>query len=111
MKNPTPVMPDIIISEAWISKLLKNLNPRKAAGPDRIKLAMLQEFREELAPILKILFVKSFQMDQFQMIGHPLNSYCVTIVKTCDKSSAANYRPISLTCILCKVMEHIIESP
>ena len=37
MKNPTPVMPDIIISEAMISKLLKNLNPRKAAGPDKIK--------------------------------------------------------------------------
>ena len=24
-----------------------------------------------------------------------------------DKSLAANYRPISLTCILCKVLEHI----
>ena len=26
------------------------------------------------------------------------------------KSTDANYRPISLTCILCKVMEHIIAS-
>ena len=56
MKNPTLVMPDFIISEAGISKLLKNLNPRKAAGPDKFKPVVLQELREELAPILKILF-------------------------------------------------------
>ena len=27
-----------------------------------------------------------------------------------DKSSAASYRPISLTCILCKVLEHLMAS-
>ena len=27
-----------------------------------------------------------------------------------DKSTAANYRPISLTCIFCKVLEHILAS-
>ena len=32
------------------------------------------------------------------------------IFKKGGKSTAANYRPISLTCILCKVMEHIIAS-
>ena len=32
------------------------------------------------------------------------------VFKKGDKSSAANYRPISLTCILCKVLEHILAS-
>ena len=32
------------------------------------------------------------------------------IFKKGEKSAAANYRPISPTCILCKVMEHIIAS-
>ena len=32
------------------------------------------------------------------------------LLKKGDKSSAANYRPISLACILCKVMEHIVAS-
>ena len=32
------------------------------------------------------------------------------IFKKGEKSAAANYRPISLTCILCKVMEHIVAS-
>ena len=61
MKNPTLVMLDIIVSKTWISKLLKNLNPRKAAGPDKIKPVVLQELREEFAPILKILFERSLQ--------------------------------------------------
>ena len=32
------------------------------------------------------------------------------VFKKGDKSLAANYRPISLTCILCKVLEHILAS-
>ena len=32
------------------------------------------------------------------------------LFKIGEKSEAANYRPISLTCILCKVLEHIIAS-
>ena len=32
------------------------------------------------------------------------------LFKKGDKSDPANYRPISLTCTLCKVMEHIVAS-
>ena len=32
------------------------------------------------------------------------------VFKKGDKSSAANYRPISLACILCKVLEHIMAT-
>ena len=32
------------------------------------------------------------------------------IFKKGDKSNPANYRLISLTCVLCKVLEHIVAS-
>ena len=91
-------MPDIKISEAGILKLLKNLIPKKAAGPDRV----------ELAPIIKVIFERSLETGTVPLIWNSPN--VSPIFKKGDKSTAANYRPISLTCILCKVMEHIIAS-
>ena len=32
------------------------------------------------------------------------------IFKKGDKTDPANYRPISLTCVLCKVLEHVVAS-
>ena len=110
-RNSTPIMPSIKISdmsEAGIVNLLKNLKPKKAAGPDRIKPVVLQELREELAPILQVLFERSLQSGAVPLIWNSAN--VSPIFKKGEKSTAANYRPISLTCILCKVMEHIIAS-
>ena len=87
---------------------MKNLIPKKAAGPDRIKPVILQELRVELAPIIKVLFERSLESGAVPLIWNSAN--VSPIFKKGDKSTAANYRPISLTCILCKVMEHIIAS-
>ena len=60
-RNPTPVMPDINISETGLLNLLKNLKPKKGARPDNIKPVVLQELREELVPVLKVLFERSLK--------------------------------------------------
>ena len=46
---------------AGIIKLLKNLKPGKAAGPDRLKPVLLKELREEIAPIVQVIFERSIQ--------------------------------------------------
>ena len=58
--------------------------------------------------MLKVLFKRSLKSSA---VPHIWNSANVSpIFKKGEKSAAANYRPISLTCILCKVTEHIIAS-
>ena len=44
--NTTPHMESITVSTKGIAKLLKDLNPHKAAGPDQIKPLVLQNLRD-----------------------------------------------------------------
>ena len=44
--NTTPHMESITVSTKGIAKLLKDLNPHKAAGPDQIKPLVLQKLRD-----------------------------------------------------------------
>ena len=62
LHDTTTKMPEIDISKNGLLKLLKNLKPGKAAGPDRLKPLLLRELREEIAPIIKIIFDRSLQM-------------------------------------------------
>ena len=106
--NSIPVMPDIEISLNGLLKLLKNLKPGKAAGPDKLKPLLLKELRDEIAPIIKVIFEKSLQTGKLP--SEWITADVMPVFKKGDKSLAANYRHISLTCILCKVLEHILAS-
>ena len=106
--SPTPPMEEFAISVEGILKLLKKLKPGKAAGPDKLKPLLLQELREEIAPVLQIIFERSLQTGELPADWY--RALVTPVFKKGDKSSAANYRPISLTCILCKVLEHIMAS-
>ena len=106
--SPNPEMEEFSISCNGILKLLQNLKPFKTAGPDRLKPLLLKELREEIAPIIQIIFEHSLQTGKLP--ADWCRAQVAPIFKKGSKSSAANYRPISLTCILCKVLEHIIAS-
>ena len=54
------------------------------------------------------LIEKSLQTDQLPTDW--TTARVSSLFKKRNKSDPANYRPISLTCILCKVMEHIVAS-
>ena len=107
--SSVPVMPDLEISLNAIFKLLKNLKPGKAAGPDLLKPLLLKELRDEIAPIIKIIFEKSLRQTG-KLPSDWVTANVMPVLKKGEKSSAANYRPISLNCILCKVLEHILAS-
>ena len=99
-------MSDIIITTEGVAKLLHGLNPNKATGPDDIPARILQLAANELAPALQIIFQKSLDTGKLPLSWSQAN--IAPIFKKGDRSLAENYRPISLTSICCKILEHII---
>ena len=61
IKSKYQTMPDITTTSEGIAKLLLNLNPSKAPGPDEIKPRVLKELATEIAPILTIIFQISLE--------------------------------------------------
>ena len=55
-----PTIQDLNITENGIAKLLSILNPHKAASPDGITSSVLKELSTDIAPILKIIFKRSY---------------------------------------------------
>lgn len=102
-----PDIPKLTITQNGVAKLLRNLNPHKAAGPDNITPTILKEAADELAPALTLLFQKS--LHQRTTPSDWKNALITPLYKKGDRSKASNYRPVSLTSICCKVMEHIIH--
>ena len=62
--SPFPKMPHPTVSQAGVEKLLHNLKPNKAAGPDKLSPRFLREVSEELAPLYTLLFQKSLDEGQ-----------------------------------------------
>ena len=60
-KEPSPYspMPEIIITTLGVQKLLSEINPHKAHGPDNIPARVVKESSSVLAPMLSHLFQQS----------------------------------------------------
>ena len=101
-------MPNIIITENGINKLLQNINIHKASGPDNIHGRILKECTTQIAPILTTLFSLSLKTGKIPDDWR-YASVCPAFRKG-DKNNPINYRPISLTCIICKLLEHVVTS-
>ena len=79
--------------EDGIQKILEQLNPHKAAGPDGIKATILKELAKEIAPILIIIFDISY--DTGTIPEQWKTAIVQPVYKKGSKYDAANYRPIS----------------
>ena len=105
---PQSTMPDIIVKEEGVLKLLQGLKENKAAGPDCISPRVLKLAAEPLAPCLTLLFNRSLQSGKVPEDWKTAN--ISPVFKKGERYKAANYRPVSLTCICSKLLEHIIVS-
>ena len=102
---------NINFRETVIIDAIKELSPNSVAGPDGIPASLLINRASEIAPLLKCIFTSSFSKGY--MIPYIPPSFkraaIVPILKSGDKCVPGNYRPISLTSVICKVYERIIR--
>ena len=90
-----------------VKKMIKKLKANSAPGPDGITPRLLQELVEEVATPLSHIFTKSMAEG---IVPEDWRIANVTpIFKKGQKASTGNYRPVSLTSVPGKIMEHVIK--
>ena len=105
MKN-VPVISEIEINLDIVKKKLDASLINKSSGPDGLSARLLNEMSDVIAMPVYILFKNSLQTGSIPKIWTTAN--ITTVYKKGDKQFAGNYRPVSLTCIICKLLEKII---
>ena len=103
-----PSLPEINITEHGVFTLLSQIDPYKANGPDNIPARVLHELAHELSPMITHFFKQS--LDTGELPPEWKSAYVSPIFKKDKRADPANYRPVSLTSILCKTFEHILVS-
>ena len=99
-------MPEFEINVCGVQKLLHTIKPNKASGPDSIPCRVLKEAASELAPALADIFNSSLSVGTLP--DDWKTAHVAPAFKKGNTNAAENYRPISLTCVCCKLLEHII---
>ena len=97
----TPQLSSIHVTEEVVLKKLGYLDPSKSPGPDDIHPRVLKEIASAIAPALYSNILTSHDIPE---------DWRTAIITAIFKKGAdpRNYRPVSLTCIICKILESII---
>jgi len=90
-----------------VFKKLKSLKTDKVQGPDNISAKLLATTADLLARPVYMIFKKSLQEGVLPVDWKAAN--VSPIHKSGSKTSPSNYRPISLTSHVCKVMESLFR--
>jgi hypothetical protein len=104
--TPYPTLDPLTITVEGVAKLLRNINPSKASGPDSIPNRVLKNCADAIAPSLTVIFQTSIESGQLPTDW--LSANISAVFKKGDRNKAENYRPVSLTSVACKLLEHIV---
>ena len=101
-------MPDIHITQPGVEKLLLDIKVGKASGPDEVPAKMLKELAPVIAKVLTSIY--NATLLHGSLPDDWLKANVCPVFKKGETFKASNYRPVSLSCLCCKIMEHIVLS-
>ena len=99
---------EVFITKNCVAGHLKNLKNNKSPGIDALHPMFLREIREEISEVLADIMNRSLKTGEIPRDWR--DAIIVPLFKKGSRSEPSNYRPVSLTCILCKVMEKIMQT-
>ena len=97
---------EIVLTDSVVRDCLLALDPNKASGPDNIPARILKLTADQVAPSACRLFNLSLQLGVMPTAWKEAN--ITPVFKNGIDACVENYRPISLLCILSKVLERCI---
>ena len=97
----------VIFEVGDVGKLLKQVNPYSATGPDYIHPRILKEAADTLPLPLFSLFSELLSTGVLQAAWKEV--HVTPTYKSSDRNSFASYRIINLTSIPCKILERLIK--
>lgn len=90
-----------------VRRPIKKLRLRTKGGPDDIPSSSFINCREKLCYPLSQVFAVSFEHEIIPPVWP--SAFIIPLSKKGIKADASNYRPMALTCTMCKLMESIIK--
>ncbi|KAL5247270.1 hypothetical protein ACHWQZ_G019213 [Mnemiopsis leidyi] len=104
------ILNDIDISFDKVKHELETLNCFKSYGPDNIHPKLLQSLADDSSFVDAVveLFRECTDSGKLPEIWKSAN--LSALFKSGSKTDPLNYRPVSLTCILCKIYEKILRN-
>ena len=103
-----PTLTNINFTSLEVKSVLESLQLGKSSGPDRINNRILKELSSPLSRPLSNLFNHSMSNGIFPNVWKEAN--VSPLFKKDDPSSVSNYRPISLSNTIGKVMEKLFTN-
>ena len=101
------VLEHVDIKREEVLQLLKYIRTDKSLGPDRMFPRLLHEAREEIAEPPAWIFMSSLSTGMVPEDWREAN--VVPLFKKGSQDSLGNYRPVSLTSVVGKLLEKILR--
>ena len=95
------------LTKKRVLKALIDLNPNKTPGPDGLHPKVLKEVAESICDPVYYIFLKSLETGEIPDFWELAN--ITALHKGDDRGDPGNYRPVSLTSVLCKTLEKIMR--
>ena len=106
-RNNISVLDTITVNIQAVETAIKRLLPTKSPGPDNIHPMLITETKDVIKHHLLKIFQKSVHLGEIPQEWKTAN--VTPIFKKGSRTNAANYRPISLTSVPCKLLQRIIR--